>query len=371
MMGCDNYHIHILFPSSGERWVVRVPNTGHSSFPGIDVEYLYASEFATLRFLESTKVPAPKVFGYDVKSNPLNDVGVTYLMMEFLEGKPFDVMAAGEKVKKRALEGWADVLIELSRHPVGKACSLMPPRVQNCSNDGKTHQREDRIAMLRTKVTQPFGPFATAKEYYAGVVDIVLESAASGKIWSNFAVEAYLVYLEVRSNISTLLDNTNLGLETDGDAELFYLTHIDAKGDHIMLSPSGSVAAIIDWQGARFVPFREAFGPSLLTTDMHALYFGRPGISEDDRLLAQILREKGASDLADAMLAGDLIRRLHFGLGSAKSKDEMWDFVRGLLEALGVYGGESLESWRENALGKYGDDVGLERVFHGSARSFR
>jgi hypothetical protein len=45
------------------------------------VEYFIASEYATLEFVEFTKVPAPKVFGYGLASEKDN-VGVSYLLME-------------------------------------------------------------------------------------------------------------------------------------------------------------------------------------------------------------------------------------------------------------------------------------------------
>lgn len=46
------------------------------------VEYSIASEYATLEFVEFTKVPAPKVFGYGLASEKDNVVGVSYLLME-------------------------------------------------------------------------------------------------------------------------------------------------------------------------------------------------------------------------------------------------------------------------------------------------
>ena len=50
------------------------------------------------------------------------------------------------------------------------------------------------------------------------------------------------------------------------------------------------------------------------------------------------------------MRANEKARRLHFGLGSSETEGEMWDFIRGLLSAFGVYEGEDFETWRANAL---------------------
>jgi hypothetical protein len=44
----------------------------------VDIEYQFASEFATLKFLQGTTVPAPRVYAYDVASNASNEIGVTF-----------------------------------------------------------------------------------------------------------------------------------------------------------------------------------------------------------------------------------------------------------------------------------------------------
>lgn len=63
--------------------------------------------------------------------------------------------------------------------------------------------------------------------------------------------------------------------------EQFSLKHVDDKGDHLLIDEDFSIAGAIDWQMARLVPRREAFGPSLVTADMNALCWGgRGGVAE-------------------------------------------------------------------------------------------
>jgi hypothetical protein len=45
------------------------------------------------------------------------------------------------------------------------------------------------------------------------------------------------------------------------------------------------VIGVIDWKFARAVPACEAFGPSLVTADLGALYSGKASMSEDDESL--------------------------------------------------------------------------------------
>lgn len=48
----------------------------------------------------------------------------------------------------------------------------------------------------------------------------------------------------------------------------------------------------------RVVPAVEAFGPSYVTADLGSLYSSSTGLSADDRLLADALRNRGYHDLA-------------------------------------------------------------------------
>ena len=380
MMGCCNYHLHIIFPISGQKWLVRVPRPGYAKLHDvIDIEYQYASEFATLKFLENTAVPAPKAFAYGVASNAENDIGVTYLIMEFLEGKPFNPLSATVDERRIAYEGVAKMMIELSKWPLSKACSLVPP------NSGEKHAEPviGGIAGLRSKIVPPLGPFDTAEEFYSAIISEHLNLIANGKLYTEMAVEAYLAYAILQDHVSELLplplqgSSINAVFETQraGREELFFLTHIDAKGDHILISPRGEISGIIDWQGARFAPFTEAFGPSLFTADLHSLY-NLPtsseevfngcetdsGINPNDHLLASLLKEYGESRMAETMTRNDKVRRFHFGLRSAKTQDEMWESVKGLLGSFGLYNGEILEEWRRKGLIRYKGDARLETI---------
>lgn len=58
-------------------------------FPVSLAEYLIRSEYATLKFLETTAVPAPRAFAFGIPSQGTDyDIGVCFLLMEELSGKP-------------------------------------------------------------------------------------------------------------------------------------------------------------------------------------------------------------------------------------------------------------------------------------------
>jgi hypothetical protein len=53
LMGCANYHTRIRFTDTDAVWLIRVSRM-NSSIPQSVVDYLIRSEYATLKFLEST-----------------------------------------------------------------------------------------------------------------------------------------------------------------------------------------------------------------------------------------------------------------------------------------------------------------------------
>lgn len=101
IMGCANYHGWLIF-DNGDQWIVRIPRTGFSDVPLDLIDYLVASEYATLKFLERTEVPAPKVFAYGLAADPSNRVGVGYLIMQALPGKPFYASDASPDQKEKS-----------------------------------------------------------------------------------------------------------------------------------------------------------------------------------------------------------------------------------------------------------------------------
>lgn len=89
-MGGTNYHARIRFPDDGAVWLVRMPRVG-CSIPQFLIDYLVRSEYATLRFLQTTNVPASRVFGYGVVGDVEDKVGVSYILMEEMAGKTWNM----------------------------------------------------------------------------------------------------------------------------------------------------------------------------------------------------------------------------------------------------------------------------------------
>ncbi|KAI2028673.1 hypothetical protein LOZ41_005684, partial [Ophidiomyces ophidiicola] len=341
MMGCANYHASILF-DSGEEWLVRIPRTSGNALPASLVEYLVASEYATLKFLESTNVPAPKAFGYGLVSDTLNNVGVNYLLMERLPGKPYREYIANESQKESVLLQLSHILIEMSNYPFPKAGSLL---VEN----GEV--RISAVASNRFVILDRYGPYNDAVEYFSSITDQYLDLIADGQIYPEYPREAFLFYQTLRRHIPDLFNKNNADTYSD-----FFLKHVDDKGDHILVDENYNITGVIDWQFARVVPACEAFGPSLVTADLNALYTGQAGLTSADRLLVHAFQEQGKHELAEYARESDLARRFHFGLASGLKREDICEILRGLIISFGAPSNIDIENWMGKEAVRYFDD---------------
>ncbi|KAJ5712880.1 uncharacterized protein N7483_010061 [Penicillium malachiteum] len=313
MMGCANYHAWLCF-ENGDRWIVRIPRTGFSDVPLDLVEYLVMSEYATLKFLESTNIPVPKPFAHALASDPGNRVGVSYILMQALPGKPFYAHESSDDQKKHVLEQLGDMLIEISKHPFSRAGSL---KIEG------NEVEIGPIASNRFVALNTYGPFDSSSEYLTR--------------------EAFLFYHFPRQNIQSLVSED----DTSGQ---FFLKHVDDKGDHLLVDENFNITGIIDWQFSRTVPASEAFGPSYVTVDLTSLYGSNTGLTEDDRYLSTALRDKGSTPLALIAERNEVMRRFHNGLSSRLTRDEVREMLKGVIVCVKGEDVDDLDTWISRAI---------------------
>lgn len=316
IMGCANYHSWIIF-EDGVKWLARIPRvTEFSDVPTQLIEYLVESEYATLKFVETLDIPTPRAHGFGLASDPKNDVGVSYILEDAMPGQPFKPHQATANKKARVYSQYADILIELSRHLLKQACSLL------FKEDGIV---PGPIASDRTISLAQHGPYATTLDYFKSIANHQVDLIADGQLHPDIPKEAFLLYHLLASRAAPALDKGPGG---------FFLKHVDDKGDHILVDTDFNITAVIDWQFARSTPVGEAFGPSLLTANLNNLYSGSAGSSEDDLLLTDMLRKKGREDIAEIAGGSELTRRFHFGVPSGFMDSEVLPLVRAILSIL-------------------------------------
>jgi hypothetical protein len=127
----------------------------------------------------------------------------------------------------------------------------------------------------------------------------------------------------------------------------------------------------MDWQHARMVPRREAFGASLVTVEMEQLCrAGKLTLSVRDKVLADALEKRGSPELA-RLMRDERARRLFWGLGGEHTWDLALPAAEAILDAFGVRQG--WDEWKKKALKQYArTDARLRRVMRiEKARSVR
>ncbi|KAK1772146.1 hypothetical protein QBC33DRAFT_574830 [Phialemonium atrogriseum] len=290
-------------------------------FPVSLAEYLIRSEYATLKFLETTAVPAPRAFSFGIPSQGTDHgIGVCFLLMS---GKPWDGQGDAAKVWK----GLADIFAELERHPFTKAGSLYVESPDDLPSVSAT--ASDIFVCL-----YPYGPFGTSAAYYTAWAEQYLVLIADCQLYPQFPIEAYLVYRFLQDNATQLSDSE----------DKFFLKHVDDKGDHLMM--------------ARIVPRREAFALSLVSAVMRALCDGDVSLSAKDVALSNTLRKKGAR-LA-SYTEDEKVRRFFWGLGLEPEWACALPLANAILQVFGVE--QSWDEWKEVALKRYEGDERLKAL---------
>ncbi|KAJ4303440.1 hypothetical protein N0V90_002334 [Kalmusia sp. IMI 367209] len=227
-MGCANYHAWIDF-DDGNKWLVRIPKSAFSDIPTDLIEYFVASEYATLKFLETTKVPAPKAFGYGLASDRTNHVGVSFLFMEVLHGRPYYSHMAMDDQKNHIINQLADILIEISTHPFPKAGSLV-------IRDGNIDVSQ--TASNRFPKLDRYGPFNNDFDYFTAIAEQHLDLIADGQLFHMYALEAFFFYRLLKDHVTNLTEATHI--------KSFFLSHVGDKGDHLLIDENYNIVGVID-----------------------------------------------------------------------------------------------------------------------------
>ncbi|KAI1744429.1 hypothetical protein F4680DRAFT_224281 [Xylaria scruposa] len=357
-MGGMHIHRQLLF-EDGTVWLARIPRKNYTSFDDELSDRILMNECATLRWLEPLDLPTPRLHGYGLRGDPKNEVGVAYMLIDRLPGRPYNPGTASQGQKFKVLHQWAGVLCSLEKQPFDKVGSLQ------FNADGEVGLGP--IASDRTGTLPCIGPYENANEYYSSWAKAYIELIVDGQLFSSFPADAYLMFRHLEEQVKA---GHWLGKWQDLHSGPFFLKHMDDKGDHILIDDDFQITGIIDWTFARTVPAYEAFGPSLMSANTTDLFNGNPGLSEEDKALEQGVRDHGA---LHCYFESDDMRRFLFGLGVGLGLTKREAFnVFGALVATFEGAVPEQEEWLETNLSKRIDDPqllglcqsSLEGIFH-------
>ncbi|OAR01785.1 hypothetical protein LLEC1_07222 [Akanthomyces lecanii] len=357
--GGQNCNLDVVF-DDGVAWMARI-RLCHTLLPPDAVQrYFCLSEVATLQFLARTKVPAPKVYAYEV--DPRNPVGVAYILMEKLPGMALDWKGANESQRAHVMSQLVDTQLELEKHPLPRAGSLI---LSEATVESREEIRVGPYAQLPCFVTpeQPsLGPFKTLAAAYSAMINQQMRMLANGEK-SDLRVDNYLAFTWRLAALPGLVRGS---ASREGP---FYLRHYDDKGDHILVDDDYNITGIIDWEWASAEAKEMAFSSPCMLWSVADFFDGHNALSPDETAFADMFAQRGRADMADMVRGGRRWQRfLGFtGGGLPRDVEEFEALFRALREscaeedggASDVAHGLSYAEWRVKALEGVADDAQL------------
>ncbi|KAI9870470.1 MAG: hypothetical protein M1830_004217, partial [Pleopsidium flavum] len=371
-MGNVNYHIELCF-RDGISWIARIKRRNASTPPAAVREYMIRSEIATYRFLEKTDVPTPKVFDYVVGSD--NPVGVGYILMEKIPGRPLPSTSHTMEQMQKVLGQLADVYVELERHPFDAMGSLDQPGTDHIGALASELLAEVVVEKNDSSFVYPdlLGPFVAAREYYVTMISRILDMIVSGELYPLWTVDTFLIHRFLLDLVPLLLNPTPPFMD---DGAKFYLRHADDKGDHILVDDEFNITGIIDWEWAYTAPKAEAFSSPLALWNVGDFFDGSNELSENEQAFADLLDTKschGAVGLGHYVRSGKRQQRFQF-ISGYELYD--WDFngyvsiFAGLRKVFGVDADVEWGEWRQSALERYRHDDRLKVLLRKQAYEY-
>ena len=305
MMGGQNCHTEVVFEDQ-VRWVARFRLIKTSSPPPEVRDYLLNSEVATMDYLRRhTSIPSPEIYGWACESDQRNSVGVGYIFMEKMKGKPLNWEGSTMAQRERIMQHLVDISLEIEKHPFEAMGSLMPnPASQNGFEIGGLA----REATFSLGCKGPLGPFQTSVEGVRAIFESYLSKIAKGEIGGVDPIDVYLTHRFRLEYYHSIWRSPSMN-------EKFFLMHPDDKGDHILIDDSYQIIGILDWEWAQTVPKELAFSSPCMMWPVGDFYDGLNTLSDDEVRFAGIFAERGRGDLANYVRAGRKSQRLFSLLG--------------------------------------------------------
>lgn len=339
-----------LILEDGTVWLVRILSERYAPFHDEFANQMLLSECATLRWLESVDVPTPRLHGYGLRSDPRNEVGVGYMIIDKLPGRSFNLSTASEAQKAEVIEQWASISCILSKYPLDKIGSL------TFNADGVI--QVGPAVNDKNGVLPCIGPFTDARAFYSTWAETYLDLICDGRLFSSYAVDAFLMFRFLAEQAKT---GVWFGKWQNLNSGPFYLAHTNDKEGHILVDDDFRITGIVNWSFARVVPSYEAFSPSFAFANSGSLFSEILGLSEEDRALGRELQRRGAPY---NYFHSDEMRLFLFYLeaGMIFTLDETINVFRALVATFdGIM--PDWPEWRRAQLSKLADDARLVAVY--------
>ncbi|GJN81725.1 hypothetical protein PLIIFM63780_005260 [Purpureocillium lilacinum] len=197
-MGGMNYHIELCL-DDGVSWIARIRRFNATSPPAPLRDYILRSEVATLRFLEGTAVPAPKVYDFALEG-PENPVGVGFILMDKLPGKSLRWSLATPEERRRVMDQIANTFVELHSHAFDLLGSLLDTPGGLAVG---AFARESLTDFGGSNMTT-IGPCSSWQDYRLASLQLTLKLISREEMYTQRPVDAYLIHRSLTDLVPTI-----------------------------------------------------------------------------------------------------------------------------------------------------------------------
>ncbi|PGH29716.1 hypothetical protein GX50_07530 [[Emmonsia] crescens] len=349
-MANTDFHVDINF-QDGVVWDARI-RLRHDAFPPLPVQkYIFLSEVFTLKFLEKTAVPSPRVYYYSWADSPDCHVGASFVLLEKMGGRKLQWDKASKSRQTKIMEQLVDISLELERHSFEMTGSIVP------SDDGEVNiGGYAQLPLFRDSRT-PIGPFSSLNASLRAIIHLQLDIITDGE-FAHLALGHFLSYLWRLHTIPDLVASSN-----SREGGPFYLKHFCETDDHIMVDDDGNITAIIDWSSSSVKSKEYAFSSPPMLWPTRSFINGDNTLSPAELEFADIYRRRGRPDMADIVLEGRRLQRFQYSLGDSWTADQRGfealflglrkAFIREGDENAAAVAQEPFEFWKKKLISKY------------------
>jgi hypothetical protein len=354
-MGGQNCHVDVEF-EDGTVWLARIRLDDPLLPPKPTQMHIFTSEVATLRFLEKTAVPAPKVYTYAAESGP-NLVGASYVLMEKLPGAPLRWDKATFGQRRKVMSQLADIFLELEKFPFSTSGSL-------CLSHDVSIVSGFAQSSLFSSPEQTLGPFESVESSLRAMILQQQDQIVNEEL-SSLAVDNYLSHCWRHDMIA------HVGTHCHEMGSGFFLKHFDDKGDHILVDTDFNITGMIDWEFASAEPKALAFSTPCMLWPVGDFYNGKNELSAEEIEFAKIFEARDREDIGKIVRESRKMQRFTFFNGGGISRDlgEFQALFTGLRaawarkdEQLGSY-----EDWKRDASERLRGDERLQILLQRSS----
>ncbi|QSS51765.1 hypothetical protein I7I53_07186 [Histoplasma capsulatum var. duboisii H88] len=246
-----------------ERWMVRVPVLPRLAF----AEEKIRGEIATMKFIaEKTTIPIPKLHGYSVNSN--NQLGLPFLLLGFIEGKPLFTVKFRELPRAQRCELFSklgDIYIQLFQHKFDRIGALTLDSKDE--NWVFAHNRPLSVLMNDQALAGIDPPFVGPNHTFQSTIDFVytihqalLNDFHQGRdsIMGEADARGYLYSLHMTRRF--LME----WVQPEHNHGPFILNHGDLRSANILVDDDLNILSVLDWEWSHTIPVQMFVPPSWL-----------------------------------------------------------------------------------------------------------